>query len=440
MSTDLHPGIWTHRPLGSGAPPAQPQIPAQPQTPPDPGTQAGIGHRLDRGFDFAVKANIEVAGMPATAASPVFEGHVPQADSPVVAVLKRHGGRVAGLTNMHELAFGITSNNAVYGPVRNPFDPLRSAGGSSGGSAAAVAAGLVPVSLGTDTGGSISIPAAACGVVGFRPTTGRWPTAGTIGLSWSRDTIGVHARNVEHVATVDRWVSHDVRDAPSTGRPVLGVPAAFRLDLDAEVQRSFAEALDKISAHAQIVELDMDQVFAQTNAAQWDLVGWEAPRLLGVHLAAAENLSPADAWKQVVSRAASPDVRGILAGYNGNPVDPNAYAAACGLMDAAREDYAALLVAAGVDALVFPTLPCLPPAIGEDGLVPHLGEYVPVFPLMTRHTGPGTVLGAPAVTLPAGPTATGLPVGITLQGLAHRDRELLALAGLVESLLGRVAG
>ncbi|GAA5229157.1 amidase family protein [Paeniglutamicibacter antarcticus] len=419
MSKKPTPGIWTYL-VESGDSPAE-------------GTALGSG--LDAGFDFAVKANIEVAGLPASAGSPVFDGYLPLADSPVVTTLKRHGGRLAGLTNMHELAFGITSNNSVFGPVPNPFDPLRSAGGSSGGSAAAVAAGLVQVSLGTDTGGSVSIPAAACAVVGFRPTTGRWPGAGTIGLSWSRDTVGVHARSVAHVSTVDSWLTHNGQTGLEAKAPVLAVPTTFLLNLDPSVAKRFQEVLATLSKDYEVIEVDLDQVFAQTDAAQWDLVGWEAPRLLGAHLAAAENLSPTEAWKQVVARAASPDVRTVLAGYEADPVTADAYEQAVELMDTARENHAAIMAAAGIDALVFPTLPCLPTPIGQDHIVSHLGRQVPVFPLLTRHVGPGTVLGVPSVTLPAGLSDDGLPVGINLQGFAHQDRGLLGIAARVEALL-----
>ncbi|GAA4380212.1 amidase family protein [Paeniglutamicibacter cryotolerans] len=418
MSQETAAGIWTY--LADG------RIP-----------EANPGATLAGGFDFAVKANIEVAGMPATAASPVFAGYLPEADSAVVTALKLHGGRVAGLTNMHELAFGITSNNATYGPVRNPFDPQRSAGGSSGGSGAAVAAGLVPVSLGTDTGGSISIPAASCGVVGFRPSTGRWPSAGTIGLSWSRDTVGVHARSVEHAATIDAWITNAPAGAPVSERLLLAVPTAFIQDLDPRIATRFAEVVAALADTATIIEVDLDAVIEQTEASQWDLVGWEAPRLLSSHLAAAENISPEDAWELVIERAASPDVCGILEGYDAVPVSPAAYAEACATMANARADYARLVAAAGFDALLFPTLPTVPQRIGNDLSTEHNGEEVPLFPLMTRNLGPGTVLGAPMLTLPAGLTGDGLPVGITLQGPAHRDRGLLAVAAVIEAALAR---
>lgn len=418
MSQETAAGIWTH--LADGHEPA-----------------ANPGATLEHGFDFAVKANIEVAGMPANAASPVFAGHLAAVDAPVVTALKLHGGRVAGLTNMHELAFGITSNNATYGPVRNPYDASRSAGGSSGGSAAAVAAGLVPVSLGTDTGGSISIPAASCGVVGFRPSTGRWPSAGTIGLSWSRDSIGVHARSVEHAATIDGWITHDAVSSPAPERPLLAVPTAFIRDLEQQVSERFTAVVASLADTATIIEVDLDTIIEQTEASQWDLVGWEAPRLLSDYLAAAENINPEDAWELVVERAASPDVCGVLEGYDAFPVSAGAYAEACTTMANARADYARLVAAAGFDALLFPTLPTVPQPIGNDLSTVHNGEEVPIFPLMTRNLGPGTVLGVPMLTLPAGVTRDGLPVGITLQGAAHHDRDLLAVASMIETALAR---
>ena len=425
MNAQAQQGIWIYLPS---------------KTEPAANNQGTVD--LDAGFDFAVKANIEVAGLPASAGSPVFEGYLPGLDSPVVAILKRHGGRVAGLTNMHEMAFGITSNNATYGPVRNPFDPLRSAGGSSGGSAAAVAAGLVPISLGTDTGGSISIPATVCGVVGFRPTTGRWPGAGSIGLSWTRDTIGLHTTRVAHAQIIDSWIAHHDRDAAQASGefPVLGIPTAFTKDLDPLVAQRFVQVREFLSQHLHIVEVDLDEVFAATDAAQWDIVGFEAPRVLSAALAAAKDISPAEAWKNVLANAASPDVRGILQAYAAHPIETTAYVQSLERADIARSRYLEVLAQAGIDALIFPSIPALPSLIGHDELFMHLGEQVPLFPLFTRHVGPGTVLGVPSVSLPvglvdAGPDIPRLPVGINLQGFAHRDPELLAIAARVEALL-----
>jgi mandelamide amidase len=145
-------------------------------------------------FALAVKDNIDVAGMVTTAGTPAFADRVAEADASIVATLRDAGAVVIGKTNLHELAFGVTSRNAAYGPVKNPVDARFSAGGSSGGSAATVARGDVEVALSTDTGGSVTLPASFCGVVGFRPTTGRYPADGVVRLSSSRDTIGLHTR------------------------------------------------------------------------------------------------------------------------------------------------------------------------------------------------------------------------------------------------------
>lgn len=181
---------------------------------------------------MAVKANIGVAGLARSAGSKVLEADRPVVDAPVVAALKTAGYVVAGTTNMHELAFGITSENADYGPVRLPGHPTRSAGGSSGGSSVAVAEGSVDIALGTDTGGSVSIPASHCGIYGLRPSTGRWPGAGVTGLSWTRDTAGVFARNLAQLQVVDAIITGQSAAKHSAERLRLGVPTRLLEALD----------------------------------------------------------------------------------------------------------------------------------------------------------------------------------------------------------------
>lgn len=153
------------------------------------------------GVPISLKDSIDLAGVPTTAASRVLDGHVAGADAGVTARLREAGAIFLGKCNLHEFAFGTTSEDSAFGPVRNPWDTARSAGGSSGGSAAAVVSGMGTASIGTDTGGSIRIPAAVCGCVGLKPTSGELPCDGIIPLSWTLDHVGPLARSV-----ADAWL------------------------------------------------------------------------------------------------------------------------------------------------------------------------------------------------------------------------------------------
>ena len=193
------------------------------------------------GIPFAVKDNIDVLGLPTTGGTELLRSSFPSETATVVSRITGAGAVVVGKTNLHELAFGITSNNGSFGPVRNPHDPERSAGGSSGGSAVAVALGIVPFALGTDTGGSMQIPAAHCGIVGMRPSTGRYPADGVLRLSPTRDTIGVMASTVSDVAFIDGIITGE-GELPATdlGTVRLGIPASgFFPGVDARIRNRF---------------------------------------------------------------------------------------------------------------------------------------------------------------------------------------------------------
>ncbi|MGH8110450.1 MAG: amidase family protein [Rhodanobacteraceae bacterium] len=164
---------------------------------------ARTGRRALEGVPIALKDNIDTVALPTTGGTGALAGHRPPKDAPVAQRLFAAGGLLADKTNMHELAFGITCNNAVIGAVRNPYDPDRIPGGSSGGSAAAVSARMVPAALGTDTGATVRLPAALRGVVGFRPTVGRCPGCGVIPISHTRDTVGPIRRSVADTMLFD---------------------------------------------------------------------------------------------------------------------------------------------------------------------------------------------------------------------------------------------
>ena len=171
------------------------------------------------GLPILIKANIATANVPTSAGTPALRDYRPASDAPVVARLFSAGAILLGKTNMHELAYGITSNNGAFGAVHNPYNPALIPGGSSGGNGAAIAARMCPAGLGTDTGGSVRIPAALCGIVGLRPTVGRYSGAGIVPLSRTMDTAGPMARSVEDLVLLDSVI---------TGQNAPVQPAALR--------------------------------------------------------------------------------------------------------------------------------------------------------------------------------------------------------------------
>ncbi|RII42105.1 amidase [Galactobacter valiniphilus] len=394
--------------------------------------EAGTAHAPGAGPTVTIKANIAVRGLPRTAGCTGLSGDVAAADAPVVAALRRGGARILGTSNMHELAFGITSDNVSYGPVTVPGHPDRSAGGSSGGAAAIVARGHADLGVGTDTGGSVSIPAALNGVYGFRPSTGRYPAGGLVGLSFTRDTPGLFARSLAGVVEADAIITS--RGALGEGPAGLrvGVPREYLLDLDPEVEALFNAALERLE-DVEVVSVDWGPVLENTRAAEMPVVLWEAKRLLSEVAAAAFGAPPEAAYRRLVDGVASADVRGILESTLSHPVGDDAYAEALRSTFAAREGYEALLTGAGLDALVFPTTPAVAPLVEQGQSVSHRGERVDAFGLYTRHTGAGTMLGAPMLTLPGGRTPAGLPSGFTVQGRRGRDEELLRLGAVVDA-------
>ncbi|QIM18984.1 amidase [Leucobacter coleopterorum] len=411
-------------------------------------TQAHIDTQLQ---DFsgapvpiAVKANISVKDFRRSAGCAAFDGVAEEADAEIVALCRQAGAVVVGTTNMHELAFGIDSANAHYGPVRLPGHPKHSAGGSSGGSAAAVASGEVPLALGTDTGGSISIPASHCGVVGFRPSTGRWPGAGTIGLSTTRDTPGMFANSVANIQRFDKVVaeSPDVYHATTSKsrrlcRPRVGLPIELIMDLHPTTHKAFWSTIDQLRDVAVLDEVCLDDIFEFTHAAEMPLVLWESRRLLSSIASRVLGVSSSASFEQLIAAVTSPDVRAILASELESPVTPDQYAAAQRRTAQARAAYAKQLESLELDALIFPATPAPAPLVVTDRSVDLVKYESDAFKLYTRNTGQGTILGAPMVTIPANVPAGSLPVGITVQGRRFDDRATLALASLLESAISK---
>ena len=371
----------------------------------------GVDRGPLHGMPISVKDLIDVAGQPTTAASRVRRGHVAAHDASVVQRLREAGAVLIGKTNLHEFALGTTSEESAFGPVRNPRDVSRSAGGSSGGSAAAVATGMGVASIGTDTGGSIRIPAATCGAVGLKPSLGEVPTAGVVPLSKTLDHVGPLARTVEDAANV--WAVIAARPIPrieSRGTLALGAPGGyFTARLTAEVRAAFENALDRLRSCGVRIEPRTVRgtetiVDTYTSISLPEAAHWHAPTI-------EDRVSDYQ-----------PPVRERL--ERGRAIAAVSYLRA---MDT-REQLRAAVDAAleGCDALVLPTLPIVAPVLGAVDVTMDNGETIPVRAAMLRLTQLFNITGHPAISLPI--ASAGLPVGMQLVGQRDRTEDLISLA------------
>jgi len=420
------------------------------------------GGPLD-GLDVGVKDNIAVAGVPMTCGSRVFESTVPARHATVVRRLIDAGAAVVGKTNMDELAYGPTGETSGFGPTRNPADPDHVAGGSSSGSAAAVASGTLDAALGSDTGGSIRLPAAFCGVVGFKPSWGMVPRVGFVEMAYTLDHVGPFAPDVATAALVfdavagpdpgdpssaragrlDGTAAEAAADPPAVGELSVGLPAELFADhVDAAVADRVRAAADDLAAAGATVEEvrlptvpDIVAVWnAITNAEFADTL---RSRMVPVRRRAALDPAWQDAAAGALAERADdfgPVVR-RKAVVGAHLLDRGAreYVRARAVADRLADEFAAAL--SGHDALLAPTTPTTAPAVGRwaAGSYSATGESYDV-PL-AFNTRPADVAGVPAVSLPVG-EADGLPVGLQLIGPRDGDDALFGTAAVVEAQLG----
>ncbi|WP_322046671.1 indoleacetamide hydrolase [Paraburkholderia sp. J67] len=412
----------------------------------------GAGERAHlplAGLPVVVKDNINTRGLQTSAGTPALEDFVPARHAPSVQRLVDAGAIVLGKANMHELAFGITSTNLAphAGPVRNPWDPERIPGGSSGGTAAAIAARMVPAGLGTDTGGSTRIPAALCGIVGLRPSVGDGGTQrryhdpqAVVPISHTRDTVGPMGRTVADVALLDGVITGlgPLSQAAVTNLRV-GLPAPFWAGIEAASEAVSRAALAKLAAAGvTLVPVEMSDIFTLNDRVSMAIALHEPIDDLQTWLTA--NQAPARTVAEVAARIASPDVRdaydAILADTRGGDYQT----AMTVWRPRLQQLYAQTFAASGLDALLFPTTRLAAVQIDDlngsssvsiDGSAPidELEAYL-------RNTDPASNAGIPGLALPAGLTDTGLPVGLELDGPTGSDRRLLAIGLAFEQILG----
>jgi aspartyl-tRNA(Asn)/glutamyl-tRNA(Gln) amidotransferase subunit A len=378
------------------------------------------------GVPISVKDLFDVAGTPTTAASRVRDGHIASADAPSIRRVREAGAVIIGKTNLHEFAFGTTNDDSAYGPARNPHDPARSPGGSSGGSAASVAAGLALASIGSDTGGSIRIPAAACGIVGLKPTFGEVSLDGAIPLSRALDHAGPLVLSVADAALMFGALSGGQVSKPLAPQPIAELRFAVLREyfcdvLDDEVRARFDEAIDSIrAAGATVTERRIDHA-PLTAPAYMHITFGDAAAYHAATIEAVPHL-----YTQGVRQ------RLELARY----VLAEDYVRALDIREALKREVDAALE--GETTLVLPTLPIPAPTIGASS-VDIRGESQPVRALMLRLTQLFNLTGHPAISIPCGRTSAGLPCGLQLVGATGRSKDLLAVASAVESVVGRTS-
>jgi aspartyl-tRNA(Asn)/glutamyl-tRNA(Gln) amidotransferase subunit A len=360
------------------------------------------------GIPVAVKDNCDVAGRPTTGCSKALLDNVAIKDATCVRKLREAGAIIIGKTNMHELAYGGTGEDSCFGSARNPWDLGRNAGGSSSGSGAAVAAGLVPAALGTDTGGSIRIPSSACGITGYKAAYGSVSRAGVLPLSWTLDHVGPMVRSVEDalivlaaIAGPDSEDSSTLRalsgsNSRSFSKPTLGAARFSEYALDPEVDRVFETALKQLDSMGFSVE-SFDLNYASE-----------------AH----------DAWLAIMYSEASARYQDLLSARYFDfsedcrtQLEAGKYILAGTYLDAQRfrgfyiRYFESLMN--GFDSLVLPSLPTLAPRIGQKEVqLPN--KVVSTQDAMTFTNLTANMLGWPAISIPCGFSNDGLPVGLTV--------------------------
>lgn len=377
------------------------------------------------GIPISLKDNFWTRGIRTTAGSKILSDFVPKVDSDVAKSLAEAGAILLGKTNMHEFAYGITGENPHYGSSRNPWAPERISGGSSGGSAVAVAAGLGFASVGTDTGGSIRVPAAMCGIVGLKPTFGLVSVEGVVPLGLSFDHVGPLARSVTDACIVletiagkyPRGETRPRHGALRKNRPRkfrLGWPKDFFFErVDSEIQRAIEAAARKFQDFGTRIEEVPLPDFAQS-----------VDRAANVIVAEASYYHESQGYFPSHSEDYGDDVRGHLEwGHNVRAVD---YMAGLESREKVTRDLTAALE--GVDAILAPTSPILAPRIGESQVRIAGERETTVRAELLRLTRPANIARLPAMSIPCGFTSDDLPIGLQLIGRFRGEAQLLAMA------------
>lgn len=389
------------------------------------------------GIPISIKDNMATRGLKTTSGSKIFSSFVPDYDATVVEKLKDQGAIILGKNNLAEFAYSVLNENPHYGAVENPWDVSRGTGGSSGGSAAAVSAGLASASLGSDTGGSIRIPGALCGVVGIKPTYGRASLFGITPLAWSLDHVGPLTRSVSDAALMLQIISgYDSKDPSSSNIPTEDYIHSIELDGEARftigvLRDFFFESLEpdvRSSVERIIAILDQDNRFKVTEPKFRDA---RHLRRIGYLIIASEAASYHKPWFLSRRKDYGKEAKERL--DIGLAVSATEYIDAQRMRRYASEEF--LRATKGCDVLVTPTIPTPAPKIGarEVQCGDEKGTPRDIIP---RFTTPFNLLGVPAITIPIGLSSNNLPIGLQIIGRnAFSETIVFKIASYVEGLV-----
>lgn len=359
-----------------------------------------------------IKDNIDIGGMPTTAASRILRDNMARSDAPLVERLLADGALIVGKTNMHEFAIGATTTSTAAGPCLNPHDTSRICGGSSGGSAACVAAGEADIGIGTDTGGSVRLPAAFCGVIGFKPTTGAISAEGVVPLSTTLDSVGILGREMESIGLVFRTLcepAKSLRAWSPSGRVRLGL---LMFGEDA-VSRELMHVVDGLRKCFDISVASMPLLTGEGARIRRIVSSYEAARY---H----------EKWMKDRSGEYFPDVLSVL--RSGSDITDDQYAGGKEELMALREDFGESMK--DFDALLSPTVTAVAPRISD--VLGHEAEYRSLL----AETELFNATGSPSLSLPVA-SVDGLPAGLMVSGVQGDDMKILAIGDELMRVSGK---
>jgi mandelamide amidase len=391
------------------------------------------------GLPVPVKDSVNTADYPTSQGTRGLRDFRPKADADVLKPLKAAGAIVMGKTNLHELSFGWTSNNECFGSVHNPHDRTRIPGGSSGGSAAAVAARIAPLAIAEDTLGSIRVPASCCGLAGLRPSFGRYSDRGIMSLTADKfDQVGPVARSVADLLLFDSVVTGDSSAAPAT--PLKGVRIGladhYLAGLDPAVQRVVTAAFARLrEAGAILVEVKMPDGIRAAPEIAFTIIAGEAAACIETFLREQET----GLTLETMLAQAGPSIRALVTSMANSANRPprEAYEGVLAKREQLKTALRDWYRDNNIVALAHPVILTPPTKIGLESEVEVGDQKVPIRAAFGRNIALGSCASMASLVLPAGATADGLPVGLEFDALSGGDRALLSLGLSLETVLGR---